>query len=77
VELIYDLEIRGRLPRGTHDELRERFGDFGVRSDTSRTVLSGIVVDQAALRALLSMLWDVGGEVQLVRAVAERRSESC
>jgi hypothetical protein len=77
VELIYDLETRGTLPRATHNELRQRFGDFLLRTDTNRTVLSGIVVDQAALRALLSMLWDVGGEVQLVRAVAGTRSESC
>jgi hypothetical protein len=70
VELTYDLEIRGKLPRGAHDELRQRFGDFLVQTDANRTVLSGVIVDQAALRALLGLLWDVGSEVQLVRAVA-------
>ena len=62
VELSYDLEIRGKLPRGTHEELRRRFGDFFLRDEGNRTVLSGINVDQAALRSLLGLLWDVGGE---------------
>jgi hypothetical protein len=76
VELIYDLEIRGRLPRGTHEELRQRFGDFFVHHDAYRTVLSNLtVVDQAALRALLDMLWDVGGELHLVRAIARPSRE--
>lgn len=70
MELTYELEIRGKLPRGTNDELRQRFGDFLVRTEANRTVLSGILVDQAALRALLGMLWDVGSEIQLVRVVA-------
>jgi hypothetical protein len=33
-------------------------------------VLSGLTVDQAALRALLGLLWDIGGELHLVRATA-------
>ena len=76
MELIYDLEIRGRLPRGRHEELRQRFGDFFVHHDAYRTVLSNLtVVDQAALRALLDMLWDVGGELHLVRAIARPSRE--
>jgi hypothetical protein len=82
MELTYHLEIRGRLPRGTQQEMRERFGDFLVRNYANRTVLSGLTVDQAALRSLLGLLWDVGSEVHLVRAVArpgrERRGvEPC
>jgi hypothetical protein len=68
VQLSYHLEIRGAIPRGAHQELRRRFGDVVMRSDGDRTVLSGITVDQAALRALLGLLWDVGGELHLVRA---------
>jgi hypothetical protein len=68
VELTYQLEIRGGLPRGVREELRQRFGDLQVRSQGDRTVLSGLTVDQAALRALLGLLWDVGGELHLVRA---------
>jgi hypothetical protein len=70
VELSYDLEIRGKLPRGTHEELRRRFGNFLVSNDGNRTVLSGLDVDQAALRSVLGLLWDVGGEVHFLRAVA-------
>ena len=70
MELSYDLEIRGKLPRGTHEELRRRFGDFFLRDEGNRTVLSGLNIDQAALRSVLGLLWDVGGEVHFLRAVA-------
>ena len=68
--LTYHLEIRGRLPRGAHDELRRRFGEVEVRSDAARTIVSGLVEDQAALRAALSLLWDVGCEVHVVQALS-------
>lgn len=70
MQLSYHLEIRGAIPRGAREELRRRFGDVVMRSDGDRTVLSGLTVDQAALRALLGLLWDVGGELHLVRAAA-------
>ena len=75
MELTYDVEIRGRLPRGTQHEMRERFGDFFVRNYANRTVLSGLTVDQAALRSVLGLLWDVGSEVHLVRALARPGGE--
>ena len=68
--LTYRMEIRGRLPRVAEEELRRRFGDVEVRSQGVRTVVSGLTVDQAALRAVLSLLWDVGSEVHLVRAMS-------
>ena len=68
--LTYRLEIRGRLPRMAHEELRRRYGEIEVRSYGARTVVSGLTVDQAALRAVLSLLWDIGGEVHLVRAMS-------
>ena len=33
-------------------------------------MLSGLNIDQAALRSVLGLLWDVGGEVHFLRAVA-------
>jgi hypothetical protein len=69
VELTYRLEIRGQLPRLARAELRRRFGDVQVRSDRDRTVVSGLTADQAALRAVLGLLWDLGSEVQLVEAI--------
>ena len=72
MELSYDLEIRGKLPRGTHEELRRRFGDFFLRDEGNRTVLSGLNIDQAALRSVLGLLWDVGGEVHFLRRCPAR-----
>jgi len=68
VELTYRLEIRGPLPRVAQDQLRERFGDVRVHSDGDRTLISGHCADQAALRAVLSLLWDIGVEVRVVDA---------
>jgi hypothetical protein len=70
VKLTYRLEIRGPLPRVTQEELRRRFDDVEVRSEGARTVVSGLSADQAALRAVLSLLWDVGSEVRLVEAIS-------
>jgi len=69
VELTYRLEIHGPLPRVVREELHRRFGDVQVRSDGDRTVVSGLTADQAALRAVLSLLWDLGSEVRLVQAI--------
>ena len=68
MELTYRLEIRGPLPRLARNELRQWFGEVEVRSDGDRTVVSGLTADQAALRAVLSLLWDVGVEVRLLEA---------
>jgi hypothetical protein len=66
MNLRYRVEIRGVLPTGLQAELRHRFGDFGLRTRTDRTVLSDVTVDQAGLRALLEQLWDSGGDLRLV-----------
>ncbi|MBD0293035.1 MAG: hypothetical protein ICV70_05630 [Jiangellaceae bacterium] len=68
MKLAYHLEIRGLLPRVAREELRRRFGDVQVRSDGDCTVVSGLTADQAALRAALTLLWDLGVEVRLVQA---------
>jgi hypothetical protein len=68
VDLIYRLEIRGPLPRVAQDQLRERFGDVRIQPDGDRTLVSGHCADQAALRAMLNLLWDVGLEVRVVEA---------
>jgi len=70
VLLTYRLEIRGRLPRVAQEELRRRFGEVEVQAQGARTVVSGLTVDQAALRAVLSLLWDVGSEVHLVQVMS-------
>lgn len=72
MKLTYDVEIRGALPRAAREELRRRFGELVVRYEGDRTILTDVSVDQAALRALLGLLWDIGGELHLVRATASR-----
>ena len=67
--LTYRLEIRGRLPRVAHEELRRRFGEVEVKSAGDLTVVPELMADQAALRAVLSLLWDLGSEVRLVGAI--------
>jgi len=74
VKLTYRLEIRGSLPRVAGEELRRRFYDVEVRWDGAQTVVSGRA-DQAALRAVLSLLWDVGCEVRLVRVISRSGEE--
>lgn len=69
MELTYRLEIRGPLPRLARNELGQWFGEFEVKSDGDRTVVSGLTADQAALRAVLSLLWDLGSEVRHVEAI--------
>jgi len=67
--LRYRVEIRGALPSGLRDELRRRFGEFAIQADASCTVLSHLALDQAALRALLGLLWDVDSELRLVTTI--------
>jgi len=71
----YRVEIRGALAGGLRDELRRRFGEFTIHTDAGRTVLSHLALDQAALRALLCLLWDVDSEVCLVIANPEETTQ--
>jgi hypothetical protein len=73
----YRILVSGRIPDTLADVIADRFGPVdGFATDTRRTVVD-IVADQAALRALLVLLWDVGHEVQLVhrRDVSDDSSE--
>ena len=69
--LHYRVEIRGPLPEGLEDELHRRFGDFSQHREGGRTVLSELALDQAGLRSLLGLLWDVDSELHLVSTVEE------
>jgi hypothetical protein len=62
----YELHIANRPPRLVLDQIRSRFGEVAVRRDADRTVLTGTVIDQPALRALLTLVWDSGGDVLAV-----------
>ena len=71
----YRVEIRGTLPDGLTNELRRRFGEFAHHTENDRTVLTGLDLDQAALRALLDQLWDVHSEIHLVTTDDETTRE--
>jgi hypothetical protein len=57
------LTVNGPLARSVVELLRERFDAVAVRDDGDRTVLTVDGVDQAAVRAAATMLWDSGHEV--------------
>jgi hypothetical protein len=69
VTIIYRLVLDGSLPAGVTDLLRGRFEGVQVCSVAVHTVIECPVVDQSALRSLMTQLWDVGGTVLLLAAV--------
>jgi hypothetical protein len=73
--LCYRVEIRGALPGGLAGELRRRFGEFTHRTESGRTVLTHLELDQAALRALLGLLWDVDSELRLVTTIDQETTQ--
>jgi hypothetical protein len=59
----YRLEVAGPLPQGLGEEILRRFGPIEIHSEGTNTVLRGIDVDQAGLRALVQLVWEVGGDL--------------
>jgi hypothetical protein len=58
VTLRYEIRLSGRPPQAATGLIDSRFGTPIVYSDPPATVLVGTVADQAAVRALLTLLWD-------------------
>ena len=56
------LTVSGSPARSVIDRLRRRFDVVATR-EGDRTVLIADAVDQAAVRAVMTMLWDTGHEV--------------
>ncbi len=68
----YRLLVTGRLPTTVTELLADRFGSAAViDGDASRTVID-IDGDQASLRALLMLLWDVGHDVPSISRCRDR-----
>lgn len=63
----YHVALAGRVPRNVAELIGRRFGEVSIHVDADRTVLEGPIADQAAVRALLNLLWDVGSDVLLLR----------
>jgi len=55
--------VAGPLPGSLARVIRARFAGVAIRPGTQRTALELDAADQPALRALLTLLWDVGHDV--------------
>lgn len=67
----FELALAGTAPAALSDLVRDRFGEVAVRAGPRRTVLEGSIADQAAVRALLGLVWDLGCEVRVLRVDAD------
>ncbi|MFC4942510.1 hypothetical protein [Pseudonocardia sp. GCM10023141] len=65
----YRLTVAGPLPVSLAGVIRSRFGDVTIHAHPRGTELDLAVADQPALRALLTLLWDVGQDVLLVTSL--------
>jgi hypothetical protein len=72
----YCLVVRGPLPSALVGMVRDRFDDVRVCAAPAGLVIECSIADQAALRALLTQVWDVGGAVVLVAVVSGRNERS-
>ncbi len=67
----FELALAGPVPWAVAEVIRDRFGEVAVRRRSGRTVLEGCIADQAAIRALLDLVWDMGCEVRLLRVATD------
>jgi hypothetical protein len=68
----FDVELSGRLPQTLIGLMCDRFGDIAPKEQRKTTTLHVSVPDQAALRALLCLIWDNGGTVLSVTPHSSR-----
>jgi hypothetical protein len=69
MDLRYRVGVGAPLPTGVLAEIERRFGPVRITRGR-RVTLRGTLMDQAALRGLLTLLWDVNAEVVTVRVTA-------
>ena len=67
MDLHYRVGVGAPLPAWVVAEIERRFGPVRITRGR-RVTLCGTLADQAALRGLLTLLWDVDAEVVDVRA---------
>lgn len=72
--LPFRLRISGSLPRTAAVLLSDRFQIDEIRILPFATSITGAVVDQPELRALLGLLWDTGGHLTYLDLNATTRS---
>lgn len=69
-QTIYQIKVKGRLDK----RWSEWFSDMTIEIESDNppiTTLTGMVVDQAALRGIISRLWDLDMTVVAVNSVTE------
>ncbi|GAA1843455.1 hypothetical protein GCM10009836_23520 [Pseudonocardia ailaonensis] len=64
----YELTVRGTLAQDVLEVIRSRFDRVSATCG-NRSVLVVDDLDQAAVRALLTLLWDTGHELLEMRSV--------
>jgi hypothetical protein len=69
MNLRYRVGVGAPLPTGVVAEIERRFGPVRI-TPGPRVTVHGTVLDQAALRGLLTLLWDVNLEVVSVHVAA-------
>lgn len=72
----YCLVLSGPMPSAVIGIMRDRFEDLRVSATPAGTVIDCSIRDQAALRALLTQVWDVGGVVVLVAVTSDSGKRS-
>ena len=70
----YRVTVAGPVSRAAAEAIRARFGRVGIHPRPDDTVLGPAGLDQPALRALLTLLWDGGHEVRSVSSSKENPS---
>jgi hypothetical protein len=71
VAKIYEIRLQGRLDENWSDWLE----GMVISHDDDTTVLRGKVLDQAALRGILSRIWDLNRTVISVNQIGETEGE--
>lgn len=69
------VDLAGPLPASRVELIQSRFGDITPRVSAGLTILEGPLADQSALRALLNLLWDAGGEIRALRVTSVDESD--
>ena len=60
------LSVKGFVSRAAAELIDDRFGDAARVSPEGADTVVALTSDQAGLRSLLGLLWDLGHEVQSV-----------
>jgi hypothetical protein len=72
----YCLVVTDPMPSAVIGMVRARFDDARVSAGPAGTVIGCSLPDQAALRALLTQVWDVGAGVLLVAVIRSSSERS-